>query len=272
MNIIIDGIHYHVEICGEGVAPLVLLHGYTGDSSTWTPFRDAWGKHSKLIIPDIIGHGKTDSHALLSRYQIESVALDLKKILDEMGVKQFDLFGYSMGGRLALTFALLFPGRVRKLILESASPGLATENERQLRRMKDAELAKFIKDQGMSSFVDYWEEIPLFSTMKRLPSSVQQVIREQRLNNSPTGLVNSLLGMGTGFQPSWWDKLNELTCEVLLLTGAEDRKFCDIAEKMMQVLKNSSWVVIDDSGHAIHVEEPEKFGTIVSDFLSSENK
>lgn len=268
MYIVINGIRYHVEICGDGLVPLVLLHGFTGDSTTWANFHECWGQYTKLIIPDIIGHGKTDSPDRVSRYQIEAAAFDLKGILDQIGVKQIDLLGYSMGGRLALSFALLFPERVRKLILESSSPGLATEDERQQRRMKDAELAKFINEQGLKAFVKYWEGIPLFSTMKCLPSKTQKKIREQRLNNSPTGLANSLLGMGTGSQPSWWGKLRELTCEVLLVTGAEDRKFCDIAKRMMKELKNSSWIVIKGTGHAIHVEEPEKFGTIVSDFLS----
>ncbi|MEH7304331.1 2-succinyl-6-hydroxy-2,4-cyclohexadiene-1-carboxylate synthase [Neobacillus drentensis] len=272
MDIVIDGIHYHVEVYGDGLVPLILLHGFTGDSTTWAPFHECMGKLTKLVIPDIIGHGKTDAPDDVSRYEIEAAASDLKGILNQMGFEQVDLLGYSMGGRLALTFSHLFPGRVRKLILESSTPGLETEDERQQRRMKDAELAHFINAQGISAFVDYWEEISLFSTLKRLPLESQQKIREQRLNNSPTGLANSLLGMGTGSQPSWWGKLGELSCEVLLLTGAEDHKFCHIAERMMKELKNSSWVVIEDSGHAIHVEEPEKFGTIVSDFLSKENK
>jgi 2-succinyl-6-hydroxy-2,4-cyclohexadiene-1-carboxylate synthase len=266
----LDGIRYHVEVCGDGLVPLVLLHGFTGNSTTWTPFTEGWGKYTKLIIPDIIGHGKTESPEVLSRYQIEASASDLKTLLDNIGVNQVDILGYSMGGRLALSFAVLFPNRVRKLILESSSPGLASESERQQRCMKDAELANFINEQGISAFVDYWGEISLFSTMKRLPSATQQKIREQRLDNSPTGLSNSLLGMGTGSQPSWWEKLSGLSCEVLLLTGAEDQKFCAIAERMMKELKNSSWIVIEDSGHAIHVEKPEKFGTIVSDFLSKE--
>ncbi|WP_066063222.1 2-succinyl-6-hydroxy-2,4-cyclohexadiene-1-carboxylate synthase [Neobacillus soli] len=268
MVVNIDGIHYHVEVCGDGVFPLVLLHGFTGDASTWLPFYDNWGKHFKLIVPDIIGHGKTESSDQINRYQIESAASDLKRILDVMGVDKVHLLGYSMGGRLALTFTLLFPERVRSLILESASPGLSTEKERELRRMKDAELAQFINEKGISSFVDYWEGIPLFSTMKRLPATLKKKIRDQRLSNSAAGLYYSLLGMGTGSQPSWWGApLEQLTCEVLLLTGGEDKKFCDIAENMLRELKNATWIVIENSGHAIHVEEPEKFGTIVSDFL-----
>lgn len=271
MRIVTGGIRYHVEICGKGF-PLVMLHGFTGDSSTWTTFCERLGKHSRLIIPDIIGHGKTESPEAAGRYRMEEAAQDLISILDELQIEQIDLLGYSMGGRLALSFACLYPERVRKLILESASPGLESEDERKQRRMKDAELAHFIKDKEIKEFVEYWENIPLFSTMKRLPEKVQGKVREQRLNNSPIGLANSLLGMGTGSQPSWWGQLNKLACEVLLLTGEEDLKFCRIAEKMHKELKNSSLVTIAQCGHAIHVEEPEKFGTIVSDFLSNTNK
>lgn len=269
MKVLIDDICYHVDTCGNGF-PLVLLHGFTGDSATWTPFCGQWGTHSKLIIPDIIGHGKTEISNDINRYKIEAAARDLKVMLDQLNVQQCDLLGYSMGGRLALTFAILFPERVRKLMLESSSPGLLTEAEREQRRMKDAELAQFIKDQGVKPFVDYWEGIPLFATMKRLPSAVKEKIREQRLSHSPEGLANSLLGMGTGSQPSWWGSpLRKLDCEVLLVTGEEDQKFCRLARKMMPELKNGKWITVANSGHAIHVEESEKFGTIISDFIQN---
>ena len=270
MQVKINNLDFQVEVCGEGF-PLLLLHGFTGDSSTWTPFCPIWGKHSRLIIPDIIGHGKTASPDEIKYYQMESVASDLIRLLDLLEIDQIDLLGYSMGGRLALTLAILYPERVRKLILESASPGLKTDEERMQRRMKDGELANFINEQGIKSFVDHWEAIPLFSTMSTLPSPVKKSIREQRLSNNTRGLANSLLGMGTGSQPSWWEKLFLLHCEVLLLTGDKDEKFCKIAEKMLQKMKKASWIVINQSGHAIHVEQKEKFGTIVSDFLSIKN-
>jgi 2-succinyl-6-hydroxy-2,4-cyclohexadiene-1-carboxylate synthase len=268
MRVLIDGINFHVDVCGEGF-PLLLLHGFTGDSATWTPFCPEWGVHSKLIIPDIIGHGKTELSDDLDRYKMERSAADLNSLLEQMEIKQVDILGYSMGGRLALTFAVLYPERVRKLILESASPGLQTEDERKLRCMKDEELAKFINEQGISSFVDHWEALPLFSTMNQLPHHIKEKIKNQRLSNNPRGLANSLLGMGTGSQPSWWDHLEQLTCEVMLLTGEKDEKFCDIAKRMKKKVKNASWVVFYDCGHAIHVEEVEKFGTIVSDFLNT---
>jgi 2-succinyl-6-hydroxy-2,4-cyclohexadiene-1-carboxylate synthase len=266
MEIVIEGIQYHIETCGEG-DPLLLLHGFTGDSSTWLPFCESWGKHSRLIIPDLIGHGKTDVSDAAGRYKIERAAEDLSHILEKLDCKKVNVLGYSMGGRLALTFAILYPEKVNKLILESSSPGLLTESERAERRMKDGELADFIKEKGMEKFVDYWENIPLFSTMRNLPQKIKEKVRQQRLSHTPQGLANSLIGMGTGAQPSWWGKLGELNHQVLLLTGEKDEKFCRIAEKMQNLLKNSSRMVVENSGHAIHVEVKEKFGTIVSEFL-----
>ena len=266
MEITENGIHYHVESCGDGF-PLLLLHGFTGDGSAWIPFCQRWNQHSKLIIPDLIGHGKTDAPESSDRYKIELAANDLVAILDELGVEKVDLLGYSMGGRLALTFAILYPDKVRNLILESTSPGLYSEAERTSRREHDGKLAAFIKEKGMEEFVDYWEKIPLFSTMAGLPLEVKKKIRQQRLSHSPQGLANSLLGMGTGAQPSWWDHLKQINQPVLLLTGQKDEKFCRIAERMQKELKNSRLVTIENSGHTIHVEEAEKFGTIVSEFL-----
>ncbi|MBU8879862.1 2-succinyl-6-hydroxy-2,4-cyclohexadiene-1-carboxylate synthase [Bacillus sp. FJAT-29790] len=273
MNFDIDGIRYHVDKWSSQSldSPLLLLHGFTGDSAAWREFEPQWKRHSNTITVDIIGHGKTDSPLDESRYDIESMASDLHKLLKEMGIEQTDLLGYSMGGRLAITFALKFPKMVRKLILESSSPGLETEREREARRIQDEQLAWRIQEYGVNGFVEYWENIPLFQSQKRLPENLRKKIRMQRLNNSQVGLINSLKGMGTGSQPSFWEELDQLNIPTLLITGSLDEKFCRIADKMIEKLKKGEWVSITDCGHAIHVENPEIFGTIVSEFLSNDD-
>jgi 2-succinyl-6-hydroxy-2,4-cyclohexadiene-1-carboxylate synthase len=268
MNLVIDEIQYHVESCGEGF-PLMALHGFTGNGATWLPFCEVWGQHSRLIMPDIIGHGQTDSPKEIRRYDIVAAAKDLSVLLDKMGIAKVDLLGYSMGGRLAITFAVLFPEKVRKLVLESASAGLEEEHLRSDRRMKDGQLANLILEKGIQHFVRYWEGIPLFSSLEKLPPQTKEAIRAQRLNNSSIGLSNSLVGMGTGSQPSWWRDLAMVPCEVLMITGKKDEKFCRIAEQMLSHFQNGRMYVIEDAGHIIHVEESEKFGTIVSEFLSN---
>lgn len=267
MRVTVNDIQYHVNLCGEGY-PLVLLHGFTGDATTWRPYCELWGKHSNLLMIDIIGHGKTESPEEPDRYQMDKVVEDLQDLLRQLNIDKADILGYSMGGRLALCFAVKYPEMVRKLVLESTSPGLKTEVERNERTQKDQYLAEFLSQKGIHEFVDFWEKLPLFQSHQNLPSIEKESMKKQRLSNSATGLANSLIGMGTGVQPSMWDELERLTCEVLLVNGDGDEKFCRIAEDMQKKLKYSKWLKVENCGHNIHVEQTEKFGTIVSGFLS----
>ncbi|MBU8769977.1 2-succinyl-6-hydroxy-2,4-cyclohexadiene-1-carboxylate synthase [Cytobacillus oceanisediminis] len=267
MKYVINGVRYHVDTWGTGF-PLLLLHGFTGNSEGWKEFAPFWKDHSKTIALDIIGHGKSGSPPDIGQYQIEESAAVINSLLEKMGIGKIDVLGYSMGGRLALTFAVNYPEKVRKLILESASPGLRTEAERHERRIQDKKLSEKIQQEGIKNFIDYWENIPLFQSQKSLPEKIRTRIRSQRLANSIDGLANSLNGMGTGVQPSWWDELAHLEMPVLLITGNLDQKFCRIAEEMSKILPNVKWKTAEDAGHAIHVEKPELFGTIVSGFLS----
>jgi 2-succinyl-6-hydroxy-2,4-cyclohexadiene-1-carboxylate synthase len=271
MNIDVHGVSYYVRRTGQG-EPLVLLHGFTGSSDTWTPFLSMWEQHFQCISVDIIGHGKTESPADPSRYSVDKAAKDLLAILDYFQIQKANFLGYSMGGRLALSFAVLHPSRVHKLILESATPGLRTEAERKERRKQDEDLARLIETDGIRAFVDRWENHPIFNSQKRLPDEKKQSLKLQRLENHPLGLANSLRGMGTGVQPSWWDQLSSITFPVLLLTGELDEKFCRIAEEMNKLIPNSLWIKIKDAGHAIHVEQAKIFGKIIVDYLSNKDE
>jgi 2-succinyl-6-hydroxy-2,4-cyclohexadiene-1-carboxylate synthase len=265
MRQMINGILYEYEVIGSG-EPLLLLHGFTGDRTTWQPFLASWEKY-KVIAIDIIGHGGTESPSEVACYEIEKAAADIVGLLDALHIQKTHLLGYSMGGRLALTIACLYPERVKSLILESCTPGLETDEEKAARIRQDEALAAKIEAEGVASFIKYWENIPLFATQKRLPEQKQAEIRKQRLQNNPTGLANSLRGMGTGKQPSWWRSLPDLTMPVLLLCGEYDEKFCRILKRMKDVLPNAQLFQFSEAGHAIHVEQPEKFDTIVVEFL-----
>jgi 2-succinyl-6-hydroxy-2,4-cyclohexadiene-1-carboxylate synthase len=271
MKVFVNGVTYQLEVCGEGF-PLLMLHGFTGRGANWAPFCKDIGRSSQLIMPDIIGHGftrVTDSEYTNQHYQIESVANDMIAIIDHLGYEKVDLLGYSMGGRLALAIAVQYPGRIRNLILESASPGLPTLEERTQRVEADESLANFILNNGVESFVDYWETIPLFKSQDSLPVDVKKSIRQQKLMNDPLELSMSLRGMGTGAQPSYWENLSQVQTKVLLIVGELDNKFCKMAEEMKKKLKNGQIYRVEQAGHAIHVEQPEKFGTIVREFLSN---
>lgn len=265
MNLTVNGVEYQLDISGEGT-PLLLLHGFTGSKGTWEFLRPMLSG-CRLIAPDLIGHGQTDSPETKDRYSMEKAAKDIKAIVDMLGYDSVHVLGYSMGGRLALSFAAYYPGYVKSLVLESSSPGLKTESERKNRREKDEQLASRIEAGGIERFVDEWEQIPLFASQQRLAAGTKRRIREERLGQTARGLANSLRGMGTGAQPSWWDRLSSFDFPVLLVTGSEDQKFCRIAAEMEKQLNNSRWETVPGAGHAIHVENGEKFGKIIRAFL-----
>ncbi|PTM57833.1 2-succinyl-6-hydroxy-2,4-cyclohexadiene-1-carboxylate synthase [Desmospora activa] len=266
MEVTVDGLKYHVQVKGSGPT-LLLLHGFTGSIHTWDPWITDWATRFQVVRVDLPGHGKTATPKDPSRIEMVQVCRDLAGILDRIGVERASVLGYSLGGRTALSFALTYPERVRALVLESASPGLEQAEERQERVVRDEALARRIEAEGVVAFVRRWEEIPLFASQKRLPVAVREQIRGERLNQTAAGLAASLRGMGTGAQPSWWGKLESLTRPVLLITGEEDEKFCRIAKRIKTKLPGARLQMVDGAGHAVHVEQPRRFGTIVADFI-----
>jgi 2-succinyl-6-hydroxy-2,4-cyclohexadiene-1-carboxylate synthase len=259
----IDGLNYHYEITGDG-PPLLMLHGFTGSLENWRSHADVLSKRFQVITVDLPGHGQTDAPEDPERYRMERVGTDLTKLIEQ----PVHLLSYSMGARLALYVALTYPDHVQSLILESGSPGLATEDERQARIRSDEALADRIERDGLAAFVNHWEAIPLFASQQNLSSEIRQRLRDQRLHNRPHGLANSLRGMGTGVQPSLWDRLGELKMPVLLMTGELDTKFVGIAQQMYDRIPDARLVVAPDVGHTIHLEAPAVFQAQVLEFLS----
>ena len=268
MEINCSGVSYFVEVSGKG-EPLLLLHGFTGDHTTWSHLADSLKDNYLCIMPDLIGHGKSESPHDFLRYDLKKAAADLKHMLETLNIRSCHVLGYSMGGRLGSQFSVLFPEYVKTLMLESASPGLLQSEEREQRKMQDLQLADRIEREGMAAFVEYWQSIPLFKTQEKLSVEKKAAIYEQRLRNNEVGLANSLRGMGTGAQRSLWDELVNIQFPVLLLTGEYDEKFCKIAKKMSAMLQNCEWQIICEVGHAIHVEDSEMFGRIVSGFIEN---
>ncbi|RHW33277.1 2-succinyl-6-hydroxy-2,4-cyclohexadiene-1-carboxylate synthase [Lysinibacillus yapensis] len=249
---------------------IVMLHGFTGSVATWEKVA-FYLPDKRIVAIDLVGHGKTESPENTANYTMEEQVLILEELFQQLNLNQFILLGYSMGGRVALSYTAAFPKRVQQLVLESASPGLKTEDERIARRKADAELANRIEQHGVEAFVNQWENIPLFATQKNLPLETQQAIRTERLSQIPTGLANSLRGMGTGSQKSLWPSLKELIVPVTLITGELDEKFCKIAVEMQALLPIAQYFLVKNVGHAIHVENPLEFATIVKEVSDKNN-
>ena len=265
MRLAVNGVTYRVE--RQGCGPAVLfLHGFTGSTDTWVPHLDALEAFTTLRI-DFLGHGASDAPGDPQRYGAEACIDDVLALLDRLGVQRFAVAGYSMGGRVAMRIALRAQERVWALVLESTSPGIPEAAERQARARQDAMLAARIRKEGVASFVDHWESIPLFSSQSRLPGKIRQALRSQRLKNTAEGLANSLEGLGAGTQEPVLQSMRDLHLPVLLLAGELDPRYCSIADEMSAVLPCNRLLVVPGAGHAVHLEQPPAFDEAVAGFL-----
>jgi 2-succinyl-6-hydroxy-2,4-cyclohexadiene-1-carboxylate synthase len=269
---ILDLGHIRLNIEESGAGPaLVLLHGFTGSGADWRDHAGAFSQHFRVFSVDLAGHGRSDAPSDPDLYRMDRCVADLATVLDRAGIECANWLGYSMGGRVALAFAVAHPDRVDRLILESASPGIVDPAERRSRVASDEALAARIERDGIEAFVDEWMQQPLFASQARLGEAELAQVRAARLANSPAGLANSLRGAGSGAQDPLWDRLREVKAPVLLIVGEEDAKFRGIADAMKARVPDCRITVIPDSGHNTHLENPEAFRHVVLEFVDRRN-
>lgn len=261
-----SGINYPVSRTGAG-RPVLLLHGFTGSRQTWQLLVLALAQGHAVLTVDLPGHGASTLPGDASP-SFRDVVADLAWLIAAATAGRADVLGYSMGGRLALALAVEQPQTVGRLILESASPGLESEAARQARLASDEALADRILREGVPAFVAEWERLPLWESQQALDPATRSRQREIRLSHSTAGLVASLRATGTGAQPSYWEHLPRLTTPALLVAGELDAKFRHTAEEMHARLPCSTLAVVTGAGHAVHLEQPERYVKLVSQFLT----
>lgn len=261
-----------VQVCEFGPkdgAPLVLLHGFLGHGGNWAETAALLGPHgARVLAPDLPGHGGTEFPDDLD--WAGAVRL-LDAAVAERVPPPWHLGGYSLGGRIALQWALDFPEHVLSLVLESCSPGVADADERAARQAADAALAARLEqavweDGACEAFLREWYAQPLFASLAEKPILFERVILS-RLANWPNAPGSALRVFGRGIQPSLWDALSLITFPVLLLTGAHDPRHSGILQEMSERMANATADILPDCGHAAHLEAPAAFAEKVAAFV-----
>lgn len=227
---------------------LVLLHGFTQTGRSWEPVVAGVGERYRALAPDIRGHGEA-----ADRRPVDFAAC-VDDVVAAAGPEPFALAGYSLGGRLALHVALAHPERVQRLVLVSASPGIADDVERGARREADEELAvQLEREDDVTAFATRWGRQPLFAGQA---PAVRERLHADRLRNTPAGLAAALRGLGPGVMEPLWNRLGELRMPVTLVVGERDSKYVAIAERMAARIAAARVITVPAVGHAAHVEAP----------------
>lgn len=255
----IDDLNINYEIEGQGES-IVLIHGLGSSSRDWSFQTEFFSRYFQVIAYDVRGHGLSDKPQ--GPYSVPMFADDLAHLLKKLEVKDAHLVGLSMGGWIAFQFAVEFPKMIRSLTIVNSWADMRPKNFQDrwllfrrnvifrlfnMRRIGET-LAKglFIKPEQAElrrSFVESWAK-----------------------NHKPSYMA----AMGAAKGWSVVDRLSEITIPTLVVCSDED--YTPVAAKQAYVDKmpNARLAVIHDSRHAVPVERPDEFNSILLKFLQGE--
>jgi len=243
------------ERTGDG--PLVVVvHGFTQRASSVAPFT-ALLAHRTVVAVDLPGHGTSSE---ISADLDGTAAL----VIAAAGGDEFDVVGYSLGGRVALHVACQAPATLRGTVAISANPGIEDPEARAERLERDTQLADALDADGdVAAFVDRWLSNPLFAT---LPDRYADV--DARRSNSASGLADSLRRCSLGAQRWLVPELAAVATPVLMVAGALDDPFVAAACATAAASPAVTAVAVPGAGHVCHLEQPTITARHVDTFLS----
>lgn len=224
---------------------LVALHGFTGFGGSWAPVA-SFSPEYNWITPDLPGHGSCRLPVTLE------AALNL--IDNSVGKAKPLLMGYSMGGRLAIHYAVEHADRIKGLVLIGAHPGLEDADTQAQRLEYDNSLSKSILEGGLKAFWRKWAQHPLLASQKSMPKPIKALLTKGRKQHTAEGLASALLAYSQGLLRPLWGDLHKVTCPILLVAGANDPQAIQNAQRMQLLCHQATVAIIPEAGHAAHWE------------------
>lgn len=255
-----NGIEMNYFSVGEGF-PLVLAHGHSGNVRNWALQRSLAERY-RMISVDHRGHGKTTAPADPAAYSMEIMAEDLYLALRGLGIDQCYLVGHSMGGMIALEFALAHQNMLRALVLVDTASGEFRMNITE----EVEEIEGIARTKGMEGVFEHnLSRNPVMAMeIGKAPQNREIYLREY-LVNSVDGYINSLKALRS--RRSLTDRLGEIRVPTLIVVGDRDEPFIEPANTMHWGIPGSELVVVPECGHSPHIEFPDQFNRVLTDFL-----
>lgn len=256
-----NGIRTYYEVEGQGPA-VVLIHGHGANLRLWDGQVGPLVEQGHRVIRyDVRGHGR--SEAPEGGYAWPSYAADLRDLLDHLGEGRAHLVGISMGGGIALQFALDYPERTASLVLmDSTLPGYTYSEEMSgaVERLQEA----IRRDGPHPTFERIWLEHPIFEGVRRFPEKLALVEAMARAYSAREYLLDLEPPAG----PQISDRLGEVRAPTLVLVGELDTPdFQAIAVILAENIRNANYLVVEDAGHLVNLEQPDQVNNALADFF-----
>ena len=264
-----------------GQYPLLCLHGGPGASHDYlTPIGKLSEQGRRVILYDQLGAGNSDHPDNPKMWTVELYVEELGVIRESLGLERVHILGQSWGGQLALEYALTKPSGVKSIILADSLADMS-------QFVSEANRLRSELPRGIQDVLDKHEKEGTIDDPKYEEATMEFYRRHLcRLEEWPMVLnktfekfmmypqvYNTMWGPNefsvTGSLKDWSivDRLSEIDVPTLILSGRYDESTPLINQTLNDGINGSEWVVFENSAHMPHLEEPEKYLSVLSRFL-----
>ncbi|MBI4199830.1 MAG: alpha/beta fold hydrolase [Chloroflexi bacterium] len=249
--------------------PVVLLHGFPLNRDMWQAQVAALSPRFRVIAPDFRGHGGSSVLSPVAAadgdvHHMETLAEDVRGLLDHLRLEQVSLVGFSMGGYVAFAFYRRYRARVKALVLADTRPQADSPEARQGR---EATVRTALKE-GTSAVAQTLAGRMLApETLQGRPQLAEQV-RGMMTSTPLIGWMGDLRGLARRSDST--ATLAIITCPTLILVGQKDALTPPADSQLMaQHIKGAKLVEVPSAGHLAPLEQPEAFNKALLEFLDS---
>ena len=271
----IDGLRIHCFVAGETGSPVILLHGGGLDSAflSWGKVIGPLSDHHRIFVPDLPGYGQSDHPSI--QYTMDFYLTFLAHLLDALHLEQISLVGLSMGGGIALGFALRFPARVEKLVLVAPYGILDKVSAHKwgyllVHLPSLDELSYWLV--GRSRRMVRWTLLAglIYNPQRLSPEVVEEVYRLAREQEAGKAFISFQRNevLWNGLRSNFIDRLHEIAVPTLLIRGSADAAvLLSQVQRAHELIKGSELYIMQECRHWPQGEKPEEFNRVVLNFL-----
>lgn len=267
-----SGVYLRVKEWGAVSAqPIIMLHGIRGYAETFAAVAEALQPDFRVIAFDQRGRGESDWDPGRN-YYTDAYVNDVSAVVNHLELDSFDLLGHSMGGINAIAYAVRYPERVRRLIIEDAGPGAFEVSAGATRIRKEFATTP--------TEFSSWDAATVF--LRALRPTVSEEARQQRLRHmlkalpnggytwryDHAGIAETRLNPNPSRAVDLRPLVRSISCPTLVIRGGRsDYLQPEMLEEMCALNSSIRAVEIAGAGHYVHDDQPEAFAAALAEFL-----
>jgi len=239
----------------------VLIHGFPLDWRMWDAQVAELSGHNRIIAPDLPGFGQSQSD---QPFSIADLADHVHATLEKLAALPCVLAGLSMGGYVALAYALKYRADLRGLILVDTKAEADTPEQREGR----AKMIDLVRKQGAKAVADQMLPKLVAEDVPRTRPAVAAAVRKMAEACPPKTIEHALLAMRD--RPDQSPHLSSIKVPTLIIVGDADAITpVPLAQSMQKAIPNAQLAIIKGSGHMAPMEQPAQVNQAMSRFMQT---